>query len=275
MITNPRQPRRAPLPLRAAAPAALACGLALVLGTAQPAAAHAGVTASDPRALAKNVTVTLTSEAESAKAGITKIQVVLPQGLSPAAVTLKNAPKGWKFIHSQGGYTVHGTALPTGTDAVHSIAVQQLPDAKELIFRVLETYSDGSVSRWIEDPGVDGSDSPAPVLKLKAKAPGAVKVPIDPALVATDPPAKEPAPAVTPAPSAAVPPAPAEAPTATASPFPSARPTEGGSPTGATAMTSTADDDGGNGPVIAAVAGVAVLLAAGGFVAYRRRSSGS
>ncbi|MGW1275450.1 DUF1775 domain-containing protein [Streptomyces tsukubensis] len=272
MITNPRQPRRTPLPLRAAAPAALACGLALVFGTAQPAAAHAGVTASDPRALAKNVTVTLTSEAESAKAGITKIQVVLPQGLSPAAVTLKNAPKGWKFIHSQGGYTVHGTALPTGKDAVHSIAVQQLPDAKELIFRVLETYSDGSVSRWIEDPGVDGSDNPAPVLKLKAKAPGAVRVPIDPARVETDPPT-----ALTPAPtpSAGAPSAPAEAPTATASTLPSAPPTDGGTPTGVAVKTSTGDDDGGNGPVIAVVAGVAALLAAGGFVAYRRRSSGS
>ncbi|MEW1549714.1 DUF1775 domain-containing protein [Streptomyces tsukubensis] len=273
MITNPRQPRRAPLPLRAAAPAALACGLALVFGTAQPAAAHAGVTASDPRALAKNVTVTLTSEAESAKAGITKIQVVLPQGLSPAAVTLKNAPKGWKFIHSQGGYTVHGTALPTGKDAVHSIAVQQLPDAKELIFRVLETYSDGSVSRWIEDPGVDGSDSPAPVLKLKAKAPGAVRVPIDPARVETDPPVTALTPA--PAPSAGAPSAPAEAPTATASTFSAAPPADGGTPTGAAVKTSTGDDDGGNGPVVAAVVGVAALLAAGGFVAYRRRSSGS
>ncbi|QDY79631.1 DUF1775 domain-containing protein [Streptomyces qinzhouensis] len=267
MTTTPRRPRRAPLPARAAAPAALVCGLALVLGTAQPAAAHAGVSASEPRALARNVTVTFTSEAESAKAGIAKLQIGLPEGLSPAAVRLTKAPKGWQFTHSPGGYTIAGPPLATGKDAVHSIAVQQLPDAKQLVFRVVETYGDGQVSRWIEEPGAGGtSENPAPVLKLKPKAPDAVKVPIDPALVPTGTPSAAPKPS-----------APAGAPTATASPFPSGVPTDGGGPTAVAVNKETAetgDDDNGYGPLIGGAAAAALLLAAGLVVYRRRRSSG-
>ncbi|MFE0425340.1 DUF1775 domain-containing protein, partial [Streptomyces sp. NPDC058953] len=192
-----------PLSRPAATAAALVCGLALALATGYPAAAHAGVTASEPRALAKNVTLTFTSEAESAKAGLAKLHIVLPQGLSPGAVTLKQAPKGWQFSHARGGYTVGGAPLPTGTDAVHSIVVQQLPDAKELVFRVIETYGDGSEARWIEDPRPGTKpENPAPVVKLKAKAAGAVREQVSPAPAQTT--------------------APSTPPTADASPFPGA-----------------------------------------------------
>ncbi|MFB8396834.1 DUF1775 domain-containing protein [Streptomyces yangpuensis] len=170
-----------------------ALGALVVLGvSAGPAAAHAGVTASDPRALAENVTLSFTSEAESDSAGIAELRVVLPKGIAPDAVTLQDAPEGWKLTATPDGYSIGGTALATGTDAEYSIIVRQLPDEKSLVFKTLETYGDGKVSRWIEVP-TDGEkvDNPAPVLELKAAAPGAK--PIAP------PPSATPTPSATPA----------------------------------------------------------------------------
>ncbi|MEU3920291.1 DUF1775 domain-containing protein [Streptomyces sp. NPDC029004] len=155
-------------------PAAAAAAFAAVLAVAGPAAAHVEVSASDPRALAKNVTLTFTSEAESDTSGIAKLQVVLPKGIAPDAVSLAKAPAGWKLTPSAGGYTVGGKALATGTDAAYSITVTQLPDATSLAFKTLETYGDGSVDRWIELPsGGAEPENPAPVLALKPAVPGA------------------------------------------------------------------------------------------------------
>ncbi|WP_328667356.1 YcnI family protein [Streptomyces sp. NBC_00322] len=155
-------------------PAAAAAAFAAVLAMAGPAAAHVEVSASDPRALAKNVTLTFTSEAESDTSGIAKLQIVLPKGIAPEAVNLAKAPAGWKLTPSEGGYTVGGKALATGTDAVYSITVTQLPDAKSLVFKTIETYGDGSVDRWIELPsGGAEPENPAPLLALKPAAPGA------------------------------------------------------------------------------------------------------
>ncbi|KPI12827.1 nuclear export factor GLE1 [Actinobacteria bacterium OV450] len=155
-----------------------AAGSLVILGlTAGPAAAHTEVTASDPRALSENVTLSFTAEAESDTAGISELRVVLPKGITPDAVTLKEAPEEWKLTATPDGYTVGGTALPKGTDAEYSITVRQLPDEKSLAFKTLETYGDGKVDRWIEVPtGGEKADNPAAVLELKAAAPGARQV---------------------------------------------------------------------------------------------------
>ncbi|MER6516406.1 MULTISPECIES: DUF1775 domain-containing protein [unclassified Streptomyces] len=152
-----------------------AVGALIVVGAAAgPAAAHAEVTASDPRALAENVTLSFTSEAESDTAGIAELRVVLPKGISPDAVTLKEAPKEWKLTATPDGYAIGGAALATGTDAEYSITVRQLPDEKSLAFKTLETYGDGKIARWIEVPtNGEKVDNPAPRLELKAAAPGA------------------------------------------------------------------------------------------------------
>jgi hypothetical protein len=44
-----------------------------------------------------------------------------------------------------------------------------------MIFKTLQTYSDGTVVRWIDEPATDGTEpeSPAPVLKLAAAGTGA------------------------------------------------------------------------------------------------------
>ncbi|MFG2030244.1 DUF1775 domain-containing protein [Streptomyces sp. NPDC048825] len=151
-----------------------AAALTATLTLATPSAAHAEVEADKPQALAENATLDFVSEAESDTAGFTELRVVLPEGIAPGDVTLDEAPKGWKLKATSDGYTVGGPALKTGVDAEHKIKIRQLPDAKELAFKTVETYSDGEVSRWIELPsGGEEPEQPAPVLKLKAAAPGA------------------------------------------------------------------------------------------------------
>lgn len=153
--------------------AATAVGVGVALAWAVPASAHVEVSADNPQAGARNVTVTFTGEAESDSAGIVSERVVLPAGISSADVRLSTAPPGWTFTSAADGYTVAGPALKAGTDAVHSVVIGQLPaDATELAFKVLESYSDGKVSRWIEVPqaGRPEPDNPAPVLKLKPAA---------------------------------------------------------------------------------------------------------
>ncbi len=154
-----------------------AVALTATLALAAPAAAHAEVEADKAQALAENATLSFVSEAESDSAGFTELRIVLPEGIAPGDVTLEEAPKGWKLKATDDGYTVGGSALKTGVDAEYKIKVRQLPDAKEIAFKTIETYSDGKVSRWIElpDGGAD-PEQPAPVLELKAAAPGAKPV---------------------------------------------------------------------------------------------------
>ncbi|MDX6762969.1 MULTISPECIES: DUF1775 domain-containing protein [Streptomyces] len=233
------------------------CALVVVGVAAGPAAAHAGVTASDPRALAENVTLSFTSEAESDTAGIAELRVVLPKGIAPDAVTLKDAPEEWKLTATPEGYTIGGPALATGTDAEYSITVRQLPDERSLVFKTLETYSDGKISRWIEVP-TDGEkvDNPAPVLELRAAAPGAE-------LIA---PSSSPSPTVD---------APATG-TATAGGVPS--PGQSAAPpppaASASAQAAGAEEAGSGTGATAGVVAAVLLLAAAGTFGWVRRSRG-
>ncbi|WP_328429374.1 DUF1775 domain-containing protein [Streptomyces sp. NBC_00443] len=143
-----------------------------------PAAAHTEVEAEGARALDQNVALTFTAESESASAGISKLEVILPEGIAPADITFKEGPKGWKFAATSRGYTLSGVKLAVGEDAEYVVSVRQLPDAESLVFKTLQSYSDGQVDRWIELEEESGGDGhghghPAPRLELKAAAPGA------------------------------------------------------------------------------------------------------
>ncbi|QIZ00727.2 DUF1775 domain-containing protein [Streptomyces sp. S1D4-11] len=153
--------------------AALTAAVALA-GPAFAHAGHAEVEADVPQALATDVTLTFVFGAESASAGLTQLRILLPEGITPGDVRLSDAPKDWKLKTTNDGYTVGGSALEAGVDTEHMIVVKQLPNAKELAFKTVETYSDGKTSRWFELPtGGKEPEQPAPVLKLKAAAPGA------------------------------------------------------------------------------------------------------
>jgi uncharacterized protein YcnI len=150
----------------------MAAGLvAGALVTGSPASAHVEVEADNARAGARDVRLTFTSEAESGAAGIRSQRVVLPEGIAPADVRLAKAPSGWKLTPTEDGYTVGGKALRVGANARHSVIVAQLPTTtRELVFKVVDTYGNGQVMRWIEVPekGKPAPDNPAAVLKLKA-----------------------------------------------------------------------------------------------------------
>ncbi|MCX4920023.1 DUF1775 domain-containing protein [Streptomyces sp. NBC_00687] len=226
---------------------AVVCATALsaTLALAGTASAHAEVEADKAQALAKSVHLTFVSEAESKAAGFTELRIVLPKGIAPADVSLAKAPKGWKLKPTTNGYSVGGPALKPGVDAEHTIEVRQLPDAKELAFKTVETYSDGKVSRWIElAQGGKEPEQPAPVLKLKAAAPGAT--PIAPS-----------SPASTPTPT----PTPSED---TASPSASTTP-----------VADEADDDAGpkTGLIVGGVVVLLGLLGAGAWWLAKRRAS--
>ncbi|MCX4990953.1 MULTISPECIES: DUF1775 domain-containing protein [unclassified Streptomyces] len=146
----------------------IAAAASAVFLSAGQALAHVEVESEKAQALAENVEISFDAEAESTTAGITQIRVVLPEGIAPSDVTYGEGPKGWKFTTNDDGYTVKGPAVKAGENAEYSVVVRQLPDAEELAFKTLQTYSDGRTDRWIELG--DGSEEPAPVLKLKAAA---------------------------------------------------------------------------------------------------------
>ncbi|WP_327725008.1 hypothetical protein [Streptomyces europaeiscabiei] len=94
-----------------------AAAFAVAVVTAGPAAAHAEVEAEGARALDQNVELTFHAESESGDAGISKLEVILPEGITPADITFEEGPDGWKFATTSRGYTVSGPKLAVGEDA--------------------------------------------------------------------------------------------------------------------------------------------------------------
>ncbi len=62
-------------------------------------------------------------------------------------------------------------AIKPGQFQEFDVSVGPLPETDKIVFKALQTYSDGDIVRWIEEPGADGKEPvhPAPTLKL-AKA---------------------------------------------------------------------------------------------------------
>lgn len=156
----------------------LLAGAAVVWGVlATPALAHVQVEAEPGSPGAADATLKITAAGESSTAGITKIDLTADPAIPADAITLVSGPTGWTVSPgSQGGFAVGGPALPKGEDATVTLKVKLLPSAPQVVFKVLQSYSDGDVERWIELPGPDGKepDKPAPIVKLSAGAASAV-----------------------------------------------------------------------------------------------------
>lgn len=158
--------------------AVLGFGAAVIWGAlAMPAWAHVQVEAQPGSPGAADATLKITAAGESATAGVTKVDVTADPAIPADQVTLVSGPTGWTVTPgSQGGFTIGGPALPKGEDATISVRVTKLPDAPQVVFKVLQSYSDGEIERWIELPGPDGAepDKPAPIVKLAAGAQTAI-----------------------------------------------------------------------------------------------------
>jgi hypothetical protein len=137
---------------------------------AAPAFAHTSATIEPAVAGAQNAVVSFYAAAESTTAGITSLKIVLPQGIAPADVTYVDGPAGWALKPDTDGYVVAGPAVAVGRDVQHRVRARQLPLVPALVFKVLQTYSDGKVDRWIEVPtGANAEpENPAPVVRLAA-----------------------------------------------------------------------------------------------------------
>ncbi|MDX3695443.1 DUF1775 domain-containing protein [Streptomyces europaeiscabiei] len=176
--------------------------------------------------------------------------MILPKGMVPSGIAYEEGPDGWKFAPTSRGHTVSGSKLAVGEDVEYVVTVRQLPDAESLVFKTLQSYSDGKVDRWIEleesEGDGHGHGHPAPRLDLKA-APGAEVVS----------------------------PTPSEEPT-TASPSPSPSPETSAAtsaPSAEPAADSADGDDGGSLAVPLGI-GAAVLLALGGGLWWLRSRRG-
>ena len=154
-------------------------GAALTIGAlATPAWAHVQVEADPGSPGATDATLRIMAAGESGTAGTSKLEVVADPGIPADQVTLVSGPTGWTLTPggTSGGFTLSGPALAKGDDANISLKVKQLPNAPQVTFKVVQSYSDGEVVRWIELAGPDGKepDNPAPIVKLTPGAASAI-----------------------------------------------------------------------------------------------------
>jgi hypothetical protein len=63
-------------------------------------------------------------------------------------------------------------AIKPGQFQEFDVSLGPLPEVPQVVFKALQTYSDGTVVRWIDEPTTDGTEpeKPAPVLKLTPAA---------------------------------------------------------------------------------------------------------
>jgi uncharacterized protein YcnI len=170
-----------------------AASAAVLIAAAGPASAHVTV---NPNTATQGAytKVSFRVPTESDKLSTTKVEVNLPADTPIASVSLKPLP-GWTAATvksklatpiktDDGELTEAVTKITWTADAASAIKPGQfqefdvslgpLPSAGQVVFKALQTYSDGSVVRWIDEPATDGSEPehPAPVLKLAAAGAG-------------------------------------------------------------------------------------------------------
>ena len=172
---------------RSVGAALLAAGL--VAAVAAPAAAHVTV---KPDAAAKGSfsVFSFAVPNESDSASTVKVEVTCPTDHPIAFVSVQPVP-GWtwsaettqlaKPMKTEDGevsqvvskITWTGGSIAPGEFQLFTVSAGPLPtDAKSLEFKAVQTYSDGQITRWIEETPKGGPEPefPAPVLKLVGKA---------------------------------------------------------------------------------------------------------
>ncbi|MEU8331140.1 YcnI family protein [Micromonospora sp. NPDC048839] len=175
----------------AAAALAFTAAATAVLGFAGPASAHVTV---NPKEAVQGgyARVAFRVPNESDTASTTKLEVTLPENAPVGSVSTMPVP-GWTVATEKRKVDppieVHGSQLTeaiskitwtaTGDAAVKPgqfqefpVSMGPLPKVDSMVFKVLQTYSDGEISRWIDPPapGAEEPEHPAPVLTLAAAA---------------------------------------------------------------------------------------------------------
>jgi uncharacterized protein YcnI len=162
---------------------AAAAGLGGVLLFAAPASAHVTVNAQDARQ-GGFTRVAFRVPTESDTLSTTKLEVHLPEATPIASVSTMPVP-GWTVattktklaqpVKTDDGELTEavtvitwtagaGAAIKPGQFQEFPVSLGPLPTVDQLLFKALQTYSDGSVVRWIDESA--DADKPAPRLKL-------------------------------------------------------------------------------------------------------------
>jgi uncharacterized protein YcnI len=170
----------------------LAVAATAVLGFSAPASAHVTV---NPNTATQGGRAQLAFRVpnEKATASTVKLEVQFPQDAPIASVSVKPVP-GWsvdlqRVTLAQPVTGSHGeqisevigvitwTASPgaeiaPGQYQEFELSTGPLPNVDQVIFKALQTYSDGEVVRWIDVPTADVPevDHPAPILRLQPAA---------------------------------------------------------------------------------------------------------
>ncbi|MCF0091570.1 YcnI family protein [Micromonospora sp. MH99] len=191
----------------AAAALAFTAVATAVLGFAGPASAHVTV---NPKEATQGgyARVAFRVPNESDTASTTKLEVVLPENAPIGSVSTIPVP-GWTVTTEKRKVDppidVHGSQLTeavskitwtaTGDAAVKpgqfqefGVSMGPLPKVESMVFKTLQTYSDGNISRWIDEPqpGGEEPEKPAPVLTLTTAGPSASAAPAATAVAAAD-----------------------------------------------------------------------------------------
>jgi len=171
-----------------AALVALGAALVGVFALAAPASAH--VTVNPSEAVQGRFTrLAFRVPNESDTASTTKVEIHLPEDAPVASVSTMPVP-GWTVNVQRRTLDqpleVHGAqvtevvsvitwtadadaAIKPGQFQEFPVSMGPLPRVDTMVFKALQTYSDGEVVRWIEVPeGGKEPDHPAPVLTLQA-----------------------------------------------------------------------------------------------------------
>ena len=163
-------------------------GVVLVAG---PAYAHVGVSPTEA-SQGGDATFTFTVPNEKDNADTVQVEIDLPTTDPIGSVRVQPVP-GWnvnvekttltKPVTTDDGQvteavskiTWSGGAIKPGEFQEFSASMGPLPKANELVFKALQTYSDGDVVRWIEVTPAGGQEPehPAPVVTLTKAAAGA------------------------------------------------------------------------------------------------------
>jgi uncharacterized protein YcnI len=172
-----------------------AVGATVVLGFAGTAFAHVTVSPDTaPRGGDATVAIRVPNEEDSAST--TKLEIDLPVDRPVAAVDTEPVA-GWTAvattsklktpIKSDDGEVSEavtkvvwtasaGGGIKPGQFQQFFVSLDTLPDADSIEIKALQTYSNGDIVRWIDDPAPAGGtepDHPAPILTLVADAGGA------------------------------------------------------------------------------------------------------
>jgi uncharacterized protein YcnI len=171
---SPRSSGRRVLARTAAVPAAAA---ALVILAAAAASAH--VTVHSPGAReGGSATLTFKVPNEESNASTKQVEIDFPTATPLTGITAE-APAGWTSQVTADKVVFSGGTISGDDEVLFPIKVAKLPMSPTVVFKALQTYSDGNVVRWIDlaAPGAPEPAHPAPTLKLLPAAASSESMP--------------------------------------------------------------------------------------------------